>query len=278
VNLRRSIQVLARKTPAPVRHWAKQLLVPAFLLRYVYPAPPAGRRAKKRKYQDSAKRPLHPVNYPARAIRYPDGLEIAFRSISTDDFFEDAFVHRTITRTGRKRGRNETRKFFPIPGSLCPVAQAPTGIIFQVGHSGSTLICELLKRIQSVVVYSEPRILSEILIPPHWDSKETAEALRLLGSLFATHASGQYIWKVPGETTLFCEVILNAFPQTPWIFYSLFATRLRLPWPRCKEQSPGSACSVIPAILFFHICSTGTMKALRLSLISPLCTLPVAER
>jgi hypothetical protein len=36
--------------------------------------------------------------------------------------------------------------------------------------------------------------------------------------MFDKHAGGRYVWKLRGANTLFCDCILQAFPQTPWIF------------------------------------------------------------
>ena len=211
LNLRRSIQLLARETPAPLRRILKRAVVPAFFLRYLYPAPPSPKRSK-----------LSPdFNYPWRAIRHPDGMDITFRAINPKDFFEDAFVHRTVARIARASGGEEITRFFPIRPSQAsaPLEGAPLGIIFHVRHCGSTLVCELLKRIREVVVYSEPYLVQDVLaLPSEWTLEQKITGLRLLGRLFATHSGERYVWKLLSPNTLFCDLILRAFPQTPWIF------------------------------------------------------------
>ena len=93
------------------------------------------------------------------------------------------------------------------------------GIIFHVRHCGSTLVCELLKRIREVVVYSEPYLVQDVLaLPSEWTLEQKITGLRLLGRLFATHSGERYVWKLLSPNTLFCDLILRAFPQTPWIF------------------------------------------------------------
>ena len=203
MNLRRSLQMLVAKVPVSLRRFVKRHFMPNFLLRYLSPAPANHQQHSK---------------YPARGIRRDGGLEVEFRPIRPGDFFEDSFTHRTVRRV---RG-SWTREFLPTPTvSLTTAApeRAPVGIIFHVGRCGSTLVCELLKCVRGLTVYSEPYIVDDVLAPPNeWKPDQIIAGLRLVAALYYAHADGPYVWKLRGANTLFCDRIIRAFPETPWIF------------------------------------------------------------
>ena len=76
-----------------------------------------------------------------------------------------------------------------------------------------------MKCLPSLVVYSEPKTIEDVLRPPQeWTEDQIVAALRLLGKLCAAHAGGRYVLKLRSANTLFCDLILRAFPQAPWIF------------------------------------------------------------
>ncbi len=61
--------------------------------------------------------------------------------------------------------------------------------------------------------------LNDILMPPHLGTpSETVEALRSLGRLLALHARGKYVLKAESWNVLFCDLLQEAFPATPWVF------------------------------------------------------------
>jgi hypothetical protein len=142
-------------------------------------------------------------------------LEITLRSIDSLEFF-DSFTEWTVDRVGGA----ETKRVFAIDTSHGAMPEeAPAGIIFHVGRCGSTLVSQLLKCLPRLVVYSEPKTIEDVLRPPHeWNEDQIVSALRLTGKLFAGHARGRYVLKLRSANTLFCDLILRAFPQTPWIF------------------------------------------------------------
>src|SRR5262249_27649676 len=66
-------------------------------------------------------------------------------------------------------------------------------------------------------VYSEPLAINEVIVPPHRASRaELVAALRSLGGFFAAHARRPYVLKLTSWNTLFCDLLAEAFPQTPW--------------------------------------------------------------
>jgi hypothetical protein len=80
------------------------------------------------------------------------------------------------------------------------------------------LISQLLKTHDNLVVYAEPLPFNELLLPPHpWPRHERVAALRSLGDAFARHARKPYVLKFSSWNTLFCDLLAEAFPDSPWI-------------------------------------------------------------
>jgi hypothetical protein len=95
---------------------------------------------------------------------------------------------------------------------------APAGILFHVARCGSTLVSQLLKQHVGLAVYAEPLPVDEILLPPFkWPRTEIVAALRSLGAAFARHARKPYVLKLTSWNTLFCDVVAEAFPASPWV-------------------------------------------------------------
>ena len=69
-----------------------------------------------------------------------------------------------------------------------------------------------------VVAYAEPLPVNEILLPPHkWPRSELVAAVRSLGAAFPRHARKPYVLKLTSWNTLFCDLVAEAFPETPWV-------------------------------------------------------------
>jgi hypothetical protein len=155
------------------------------------------------------------IQLPARAVLRPDGLYLALRAIGPGEL-RDAFMQETIVRV-------------PAAESFVHIARedigkkasdtAPAGLIFNVARCGSTLISQLLKTHDNLVVYAEPLPFNELLLPPHqWPRHELVAALRSLGDAFARHARRPYVLKFSSWNTLFCDLLAEAFPDSPWVF------------------------------------------------------------
>jgi hypothetical protein len=157
----------------------------------------------------------NPGNWlPARAALRPEGLYLALRDVGPGEL-KDAFMQETILRMPASEAivhiaREDVGK--AAPGT------APVGLIFHVARCGSTLISQLLKKHEPLVVYAEPLPVNEILLPPHkWPRGELVCALRSLGDALARHSRGPYVLKFSSWNTLFCDILADAFPDSPWI-------------------------------------------------------------
>lgn len=148
-----------------------------------------------------------------RAALHDTGLYLALQAITPDEL-RDPFMQQTVNR-------------LRMPDTLVQVARetigkadprtAPAGIVFHVGRCGSTLISQSLKQHGDVVVYSEPLSFNELLSLSA-PRAEIIAALRSLGEAFAVHAGKRYVLKLSSWSTLFCDVVAEAFPETPWAF------------------------------------------------------------
>jgi hypothetical protein len=154
------------------------------------------------------------VGLPVRAGLAPTGLYVALRQIGREEL-QDAFMQETVARVPAQErivhvGRDGV--------GWAPRDTAPVGIIFHVARCGSTLLAQLLKQLDGLVVYAEPQPVNEILAPPHkWPRADLVAALRTLGGTFARHARGPYILKLSSWNTLYCDMVAEAFPETPWV-------------------------------------------------------------
>ncbi|HEV8330811.1 MAG TPA: hypothetical protein VGQ22_05300 [Steroidobacteraceae bacterium] len=150
---------------------------------------------------------------PVRAGLAPTGLYLALRQIGRDEL-QDAFMQETIARVPAEERIVQVVR----DGARLAREAAPSGIIFHVARCGSTLVSQSLKRLDGLVVYAEPQPVNEILAPPHrWPRADRVAALRSLAAAFARHARGRYVLKLSSWNTLYCDVVAEAFPDTPWV-------------------------------------------------------------
>ncbi len=154
------------------------------------------------------------VGLPVRAGLAATGLYLALRQIGRDQL-QDAFMQETVTRVpAQERIVHVARD----AAGWAPRDRAPVGIIFHVARCGSTLLSQSLKRLDHLTVYAEPQPVNEILAPPQkWPRADLVAAMRTLGGAFARHARGPYVLKLSSWNTLYCDLVAEAFPQTPWV-------------------------------------------------------------
>jgi hypothetical protein len=152
---------------------------------------------------------------PVRAALHPTGLYFALRQIDPDEL-QDAFMQETVARISAPETIVHITK--TDVGKAAPDS-APVGLIFHVARCGSTWLAQSLKRLGNLVVYAEPLPVNEILSPPHkWSRPELVAALRSLGDALARHAGKPYVLKFSSWNTLFCDILVEAFPNSPWVF------------------------------------------------------------
>jgi hypothetical protein len=150
---------------------------------------------------------------PARAALREEGLHVALADIPVAEL-HDAFLQDTLRRVvpELKLARLPSPEDSPEDPRT-----APAGLIFHVARCGSTLVSQLLKLQPGLAVYSEPPAINELLVPPHAASRaRLVGSLRAIASQFSGHAGGPYVLKLSSWNVLFCDVIAEAFPLSPW--------------------------------------------------------------
>ncbi len=151
---------------------------------------------------------------PVRAALHPTGLFLALKDIDATQL-TDAFMQQTVLRSKAAETYVQFPRAAPVPFD----GGAPSGLVFHVGRCGSTALSQALKQHSTPVVYAEPLPVNEILLPPQAKSRQdTVWALRMLGLAFAQHAGRPYILKLTSWNSLYCDLFLEAFPNTPWVF------------------------------------------------------------
>jgi hypothetical protein len=155
-----------------------------------------------------------PPLLPIRAALRPSGLFVALREVAAAQL-SDPFMQQTVARVSAPDAVIE------IPNAELGHLQsqrAPAGLVFHIARCGSTLVSQLLKQHENLVVYSEPLPINDILVPPHIQERaRMVAALRSLAGLFARHASAPFVIKLSSWNTLFCDIVTAAFPETPWV-------------------------------------------------------------
>jgi hypothetical protein len=153
---------------------------------------------------------------PVRAALHPTGLFIASREIAPGEL-QDAFMQETVARISAPERIDQVERG-DVVGAAGAAGPEPAGLVFHVSRCGSTLVTQMLKQHGNLVVYAEPLPFNELLLPPHaWPRRELVAAIRSLGRAFARHADRPFVLKFTSWNTLFCDVVAEAFPSSPWI-------------------------------------------------------------
>ena len=170
---------------------------------------------------------VHPINvkmpvncdFPIAATLSADALHVTFAAIPPCEF-GDAFSHETIARhnqvpvTRISYPRESLERYREKNSALSPV-----GIIMHTARVGSTLQVRLLRCIRGLSVYSEPPVLNDLLMPPWgWKRLDMIAALRFVIDLIGRHAEADFVIKLRSWNSLFADAIIEALPNTPWVF------------------------------------------------------------
>jgi len=157
--------------------------------------------------------------FPFAAVLDHNGLHVTFADIPPAAFV-DSFSHETLARHPHSLKSQTT---FP-PADLARYANSvsgcpPAGLVMHTARVGSTLQVRLLRCIPGLTVYSEPPALNDLLMPPFNQDRPTLiGALRLVTNLMARHAGTNFLLKLRSWNTLFADLLIEAFPTTPWVF------------------------------------------------------------
>eukprot|EP00042_Codosiga_hollandica_P042167 m.383977 g.383977 ORF g.383977 m.383977 type:complete len:758 (+) comp56262_c1_seq1:166-2439(+) len=105
--------------------------------------------------------------------------------------------------------------------TLSPVfpARTPAGLVFHQSRCGSTLAANMLVSMQRAMVHSECAILPKILQCPSCSEERKIYLLRTIVNAMGNSATYDRLFlKLQSTLTQEIDIVLKAFPATPWIF------------------------------------------------------------
>lgn len=179
----------------------------------------------------------------------------------TEPFFED-----TIGDLMRKPFNLVFRHQTPLEilGEIVDVsaAVAPTGFIFHMSRCGSTLVSQMLASSERNIVMSEPTPVDSILraniFNPSITDEQRKNWLRWIMAALGRKRSGKeerLFIKFDSWSSLDIDLILEVFPDTPWIF--LYRDPLEVIVSQMKRRGaqmiPGALDMPLPGLDFHEV-------------------------
>jgi hypothetical protein len=189
---------------------------------------------------------------PIRLWRAADGWRLDWCHFGAqplrEPFFSDD-VDLALRQPFNQAMRRETSLQALLDGHAPQPALAPRAFVFHISRCGSTLLAQMLARLDSHIVLSEPPPLDALLRAPYDDPAIAAAQLDALRALLAAYGQPRggserhVVIKLDAWNIFECRDCAPRFP-TPRAC-SCIAIRWRLPCPSCR--CPGGtrcpACS-----------------------------------
>lgn len=98
----------------------------------------------------------------------------------------------------------------------------PTGFIFHESRVGSTLVANMLASVPTNLVYSEPSVPAAVIHACDKAGCSEETTIRLLRmailAMGRSHVHDHFFIKFSSSTVVHMDLILKAFPETPWVF------------------------------------------------------------
>jgi hypothetical protein len=156
---------------------------------------------------------------PIRVDVEPGGLVVDW-GFTDGITFDDPSFDQTLERALRAPFRLLVRRRCPIEDVedwAAHRARDPDGLILHLSRCGSTLVASGLRARAGTTVLAEPGPLEPVLA----SSTEPVRDLRALVRAMAPEDAGSaYVLKLDAWATLHLPVLLEAFPDVPWVFVS----------------------------------------------------------
>ena len=97
-------------------------------------------------------------------------------------------------------------------------ARPPTGMVFHLSRSGSTLVSQMIATLADARVLSEPGPVESVLAIPGPLADRTRRLRAIVSALGPDDATAPYVLKLDAWAVLDFEVFEQAFPGVPWVF------------------------------------------------------------
>lgn len=170
--------------------------------------------------------------------------------------FTEPFLDETYTRLLRHPANVLFRRRTTLAGLEARAALrpgiAPTGFIFHVSRCGSTLLANLLGKLDGALVLSEPGPVDSLIRAG--DRLDRSRQVRLLRAMVAAlgqaRAAGQdrLFIKFDAWTTPQHDLLREAFPETPWVF--LYRDPVEVLVSALEQRGVHAMPGVLPRALF----------------------------
>lgn len=162
---------------------------------------------------------------PAHLHRLPGGeLRVEWCHVGerrfTEPFFEQS-LHSLMRVPFNLLFRQQTGLEEMLEWSRQSPGIPPTGLVFHMSRCGSTLVSQMLGRLERHLVLSEPPALDNLLRATRaWPEERRVEAVRAWFSASAQPRGGEdrFFVKLDAWHALELPLLRRAFPETPWVF------------------------------------------------------------
>lgn len=198
---------------------------------------------------------------PIRLWRAADGWRLDWCHFGTqplrEPFFSDD-VDLALRHPFNQAMRRETSLQALLDGHAPQPALAPRALVFHISRCGSTLLAQMLARLDSHVVLSEPPPLDALLRAPYDDpaiAAVQADALRALLATYGQPRSGgerHLVIKLDAWNIFELPRLRAAFPDTPCLFLyrhplEVTVSQLQMPGRHTVPGLLGSSPLALPA-------------------------------
>ncbi|MGQ2989584.1 MAG: sulfotransferase [Brevundimonas sp.] len=170
-----------------------------------------------------------PARWFPSILTWRDGDQADIEWIHVGDArFEEAFVADTLEKWMRRPAnaafRPRTSLDALIDGDEAAPGVVPSGLIFHVSRCGSTWLTRLLGGHPDTLVLSEPPLLDRLIRcndqTPRLERGCQIRAIRAVAGAMGrprTETQSKVFIKLDAWHLLYADLILEAFPETPWI-------------------------------------------------------------
>lgn len=164
--------------------------------------------------------------FPVRVNRIDHKPFVKFAKLPVEAFENPFMAPDPMIRLGEKP-EYATQGFWldPLLDHLIDAPHIPVGgFIFHLSRCGSTLVTQMMKALDDLLIISEPSGISNILFQDELYNEDKALMVKRLKAMVLAHAHSldfrkkKLFIKFQEFPIFHLDVIREAFPNTPWVF------------------------------------------------------------
>ena len=176
--------------------------------------------------------------YPVRISRLDHKLFAKFARLPLSAFDNPFMEPDPVVRLGEKN-EYDTKGYLldPLLDQIIRAAHIPVGgFIFHLSRCGSTLVSQMLKVFNDLLVISEPSGISNILFQSDMIPEQKALVIKRLKAVVLAHAhpmeshKRKLFIKLQELPIFHLDLIREAFPNVPWIFLFRSPVEIMASW------------------------------------------------